>query len=231
VLALIRSYRERGLQTPFNAEVLGKAGVTESLVPRTLNSLRGLELIDEAGEPTAALLALRKASSADFAAKLADVVRGVYAEVFQFVDPAKDDVVRVGDAFRDFEPLGQRARMVTLFLGLSEAAGIIPEGTVRKAAPSSTRPKVAPRNSAIRSPAASGKRGPSVGPTANVRTAEGGFIPPALMGLLASLPIDGGGWTQDRRDKFVKTFESVLDFMVPIRDGGGDEQDEADDAE
>ena len=41
-------------------------------------------------------------------------------------------------------------------------------------------------------------------------------MPAPIEGLLATLPNEGDGWTQDRRDKFVKTFEAVLDFCFPI---------------
>ena len=41
-----------------------------------------------------------------------------------------------------------------------------------------------------------------------------GAVPPALMGLLASIP--ARGWTQEAREKFVTAFGHVLDFSVPI---------------
>jgi len=44
----------------------------------------------------------------------------------------------------------------------------------------------------------------------------GAGLPPAIAGLLASLPKEGEGWTQDRRDKFVNTFGAVIDFCFPI---------------
>ena len=43
-------------------------------------------------------------------------------------------------------------------------------------------------------------------------------LPPALSGLLQSLPASGQGWTQERRDAFVATFGAVIDFCFPIRD-------------
>jgi hypothetical protein len=37
-----------------------------------------------------------------------------------------------------------------------------------------------------------------------------------LVGLLASLPLDGDpNWTVERRRKFMTTFEAVLDFCFP----------------
>jgi len=40
-------------------------------------------------------------------------------------------------------------------------------------------------------------------------------IPEPLTGLLARLPSELG-WTQADRDKFLKTFGTVLDFCFPI---------------
>lgn len=40
-------------------------------------------------------------------------------------------------------------------------------------------------------------------------------LSPAIAGLLASLPPDGE-WTKTERDKFVRTFEAVLDFSFTV---------------
>jgi hypothetical protein len=41
-------------------------------------------------------------------------------------------------------------------------------------------------------------------------------LPPALSGLLESLPDASNGWTSTERDKFMTTFEAVLDFCIPV---------------
>ena len=50
-------------------------------------------------------------------------------------------------------------------------------------------------------------------------------LPPALAGLLASLPKNGMSWTKGKRDSFINAFSTVLDFVYPItetdeNDGG-----------
>lgn len=202
VLALIQSFRNRGLQTPFTPDVLARAGVQESLIPRTMQALRVLDLVDAEGAPTAQLEGLRRAAEGEYKPRLEAVIRAAYAEVFQFVDPAKDDAVKVRDAFRAFEPIGQIGRMVTLFLGLCQAAGIIPEGS-KKPAQTQRKPVTPYRPATVSAKAA--VRG------------VGGIVPPAISGLLGALPGNGKGWTQEDRDKFMRTFESVLDFSIPIR--------------
>ena len=62
-----------------------------------------------------------------------------------------------------------------------------------------------------------------------------GMIPPAIAGLLESLPPEGEGWTKAQREKFMVTFGSVLDFVIPVKEPGlrlqMDEADDTDDDE
>ena len=213
VFALIQAFRNRALPTPFTREVYVRAGVPESLVTRTSQTFRLLDLVDEAGNPTAEFEGLRRVGSSEYPQRLESIVPAAYADAIQFVDPAKDPPQKVRDVFRHYEPLGQLTRIVTLFLALCEAAGIIPEGT-RKVAP-----KASPAGNGKKKPDAarrSGGAGPTVSHKASVRSEGGGTIPPALMGLLASVPSDGASWTKQQRDKFMTAFGHVLDFTVPI---------------
>jgi hypothetical protein len=41
-------------------------------------------------------------------------------------------------------------------------------------------------------------------------------LPPALSGLLKSLPAASDGWTKDERARFLTTFQAVLDFCIPV---------------
>lgn len=213
VLDMIRGFRDRGLTTPFTSEVYARAGISESLIPRVKNSMEALDLVDGDGNPTPTLIALRQARTDEFQATLADAIKAAYSEVFQFVDPTKDDATRIADAFRSYEPHGQRARMVTLFMGLCEAAGIAKpadakssQRTARPAAPK-TRARAAnhPRGS-------SGAGAPPMNGAAPVP----GALHPAVAGLVASIPTNGRWWTREDRDRFMTTFGAVLDFAVPI---------------
>ena len=245
VMQVVNGYRNRGLSTPFTNEVLVRAGVSESLAPRTLKTMEGLDLINEKGEPTPNFDALRRATSADFKARLAEHLQGVYAEVFSFTDPAVDDVERVADAFRSYEPIGQRARMVTLFLGLCEAAGIV---TVATPARGALKPTTVVR-------AASKPKAKAPLKVAPVQRPDGGFvgagglptsrgqafnrdghpIPSVLITALADyLPLGGAGWTQARRDQFLTMFGQMIDFTTPIvaeQAAAADDDEDDDDAE
>lgn len=216
VLQLIGGFRDRGLTTPITSDVLMRAGVSESLVPRTLRTLEGLELIDTEGNPTPEMEGLRRVSSEEFKHRLEAIVKSVYAEVFQFTDPATDGAEKIADAFRAYEPIGQRGRMVTLFLGLCEAAGIIAEGTARKQAPSGNGVKRASKTGSGRKADASYRPASVSAAKAQLRNAADGMIPLPISGVLSKLPSEGTGWTKDQRATFLKAFEAMLDFSIPI---------------
>jgi hypothetical protein len=41
-------------------------------------------------------------------------------------------------------------------------------------------------------------------------------LPPAIAGLMASLPSPDDGWTKTQRDAFMTAFGVVLDFCFPV---------------
>src|SRR5690349_12129895 len=90
VLSVIDRARQRGLPPTVTKDVLMRAGVSESLIPRTLQSLQLLELINDDGTWTPNLETLRRAPESELQSTLAEIVRSVYADVFQYVDPSKD---------------------------------------------------------------------------------------------------------------------------------------------
>jgi hypothetical protein len=211
ILDIVDRFRDRGLVLPVTADVLVRAGVPESLVSRTLQALVTLDLFDKVGNPTETLEGIRLAPEAEYKKRLEDWLKGAYFDVFQFVDPTTDDESRIRDAFRSYQPQGQQSRMVTLFQGLCAAAGLVPENG--KSAPQTPRPA---RMSII-----------SSRPRVTVTPARGGVrkltavglpsgLPPALSGLLQSLPSNGDGWTKEKREKFLSAFATVVDLYFPV---------------
>lgn len=218
VLSLIERARTRGLPTPITKDVLLRAGVSESLVPRTMQALQLLELIAEDGAWTQNLESLRSVPEAGFQAILADIIRSVYEDVFKYIDPSKDSQTAIRDAFRGYNPHGQQDRMVPLFMGLCKRAGIVDSESaprtpreprqVKKTQPASRPPKAD-----LRQPIK-----PASSPTTG--------LPAPLTGLLAALPPEGAGWTKERRDQFLTTFGTLLDFCFPIRENEPEEHEE-----
>lgn len=143
ILEIIKRHRSRGLPSPVNAEVLGRSGISESLIPRTLYTLKVLDLVDEQDNPTEAMETLRLAPEAEFPNRLREWLNNSYADVLKFVDPETADETALRDAFRSYKPIGQQSRMVTLFAGLYGAAGV---GRDKAAPPRAMRRGRAPEN-------------------------------------------------------------------------------------
>jgi hypothetical protein len=127
VMDLVSRYRTRGLPTPVSAEVLSRAGISSSLISRTLYALQVLDLIDNAGQPTPTFEAIRKAPESEVKNRLVEWLNGAYADALKFVDPTTADEFAIRDAFRNYSPVAQQPRMVSLFMGLYAAAGVGPE--------------------------------------------------------------------------------------------------------
>ncbi|MBO6693599.1 MAG: DUF5343 domain-containing protein, partial [Parvibaculum sp.] len=66
IVDLITRNRSRGLPFPLTVESLGRVGVSDSLVSRTLQALVVLDLIDEKGNPTAIFEKIRLAPESEY---------------------------------------------------------------------------------------------------------------------------------------------------------------------
>src|ERR1700674_4011261 len=108
VTTVIDGYRNCGLGTPITHDVLIRAGVGESLTHRTLQSFRALELLDGEGMPTPTFTTLREARGEDFNSRGEAWLRSVYEDVLQYADPSTDTPERLAEAFRGYQPNGQR---------------------------------------------------------------------------------------------------------------------------
>jgi len=147
IVDLIERYRNRGLPSPVTADVLLRAGISQSLVSRTLYALQVLDLIDEQGLPTKTFEGIRLAPEAEYKQRLSEWLQGAYADVLKFVDPGVDDETKVRDAFRSYQPVGQQSRMITLFLSLLAVAGMVTDKRVSQPRRASRSPAPAYRTS------------------------------------------------------------------------------------
>lgn len=203
ILDVVTRHRTRGLPGAVDQDSLERAGISPSLVPRTLHALRTLDLITEDGRPSDVLEGIRLAPEAEYQQRLLEWLQGAYADALQFIDPSTDGEDAIRDAFRKYVPIGQQPRMVSLFSGLFAAAGVgveRPKQPAKKVAPSAApRPRAAQK----------------VAPKPDSQARQTG-IPAALSGLLLDIPDPATGWTQDKRDKFMSAFGVLLDYSIPI---------------
>ena len=146
VLDVLHRLRDRGIPNPLTPDSIQSIGVPDGNAHRTVQTFKFLGVVDDAGAPTAAATRLQQASTSEYSAVLAEIIRAAYQKVFELVDPAQDTDVAIADAFRRFEPAGQRYRMVPLFMGLCAEAGIIPpERAVQPRGPSAEAVRQRPR--------------------------------------------------------------------------------------
>ena len=225
IVDIVERYRSRGLPIPINGDVLSRAGISPSLIARTIQALQSLDLINPEGMPTPVLDGMRLAPQAEYQQRMAEWLNAAYADALQFVDPATADETAVRDAFRNYKPIGQQGRMVSLFTGLFKGAGIAPAKTPGVAT-TATRKKPLAATPAKRIP----KPPANQQMRHNDSTLKRDALHPAISGLLSSLPSVDQGWTQDARDRWYGAFGAVLDLALPPGAQRASDTAEADDA-
>jgi Family of unknown function (DUF5343) len=209
IVGLIERHRQKGLP-PVNDDVLARAGISASLISRTLQAMETLDLIDDQGKPTPTLEGLRLASESEYKQRLADWLRSAYADALSFVDPATDDEIKIRDAFRSYKPTGQQPRMVTLFTGLFAAAGVRPESkrsrsgstTKRRAKSNGSRTEDDPINSMANPPLSPPP--PSGGHDQNKHSKS------VINQLLDKFPAFDPSWTDDLKAKWFDGYQRLL---------------------
>jgi len=146
VLDVLHRLRDRGVPNPLTPESVQSIGVPDGNAHRTVQAFKLLGIVDDGGAPTELATRLRQATTDEYPAVLAEIVRGAYQKVFELVDPAQDTDIAIADAFRRFEPAGQRFRMVPLFMGLCAEAGLVPpERAVQPRGPTADVSRQKPR--------------------------------------------------------------------------------------
>jgi hypothetical protein len=218
VLEIVQRHRDKGLPPVVDSAVLERAGISHSLVPRTLQALEALDLIDAGGRPTRTFEGIRLAPESDLKVRLAEWLNTAYADALAFIDPATATESQIRDAFRHYKPVGQQSRMVTLFLGLYAAAGVSAD---RQRAKRQRSEKAAiPHAPSAGAPVAERGR-----PQRERQLVLGTNLPAHVGGLLTKLPNEGSGWTRQQRDKFMTAFGAVLDVCFPILTEGEREEE------
>jgi hypothetical protein len=230
---LLARNREKGLPNPLTAEALQRLGVSDSILTRTLQTFKTLDLIGEDGKHTEILESFRRLPEAEYLPAMAQWLEAAYDHALDIIDPATADETALRDAFRNYNPISMQPRMISLFTALFEAAGVrsaeLPKAATKKtsAAGTASRPSrlSTARVTPLRSAAAATNRA-----AANPMPSG---LHPAMAGMLASLPSQSQGWTQDARDRWYAAFGVILDLAFPPGTGAvvvEPQSDEAPDA-
>ena len=214
VVDVIRRFRERGLPEILSRQELHRLGAAEGNSDRIQKTLQFLDLIDAEGRRTELFDRIGKASTAEYEGTVAEVVRAAYAPILAIVDPAVDTDIAVNDAFRHYEPAGQRRQMVSLFLALCREAGIVSGG------PLDRKPRAKRENVTTRPPRAVVPNGRTA--TTERREEAPPDVPVGpdyrlLSALIQQLPREGR-WPSDRRERWLQAFTANIDLLIEVED-------------
>jgi hypothetical protein len=230
VLIVVRRLRERSLPNPLTAQELTRLSISEGLANRTLRALSFLGLIDEEGHRTATFERLGKASSNEYPELLGEILKEAYKDVFTIIDPAEATDIQINDAFRLYEPHAQRSRMINLFRGLCQEAGLMagepPQSVKRSRITTSKpmsqsngvkRPKPEPKDTEFESvPYQVSIPQASQPVTATPITSTPEYV--IMHGVLNKLPFTEKRWTQAEREKWLKAIAANVDMLFELKD-------------
>jgi hypothetical protein len=215
VLDIVRRFRERGLPEVLSRQELHRLGAAEGNSDRIQKTFQFLDLIDQTGKRTPTFDRLGKASSSEYQSVFAEVVRAAYAPILAIVDPKADTDIALNDAFRHYEPAGQRKQMVGLFLALCREAGLA------EATATSRRPTVRKEAAAAAQPRKTRMADRSEDSGGSDETLGADYR--LLSALIQQLPRDGK-WTQSRRDRWLQAFTANIDLLVEITNESSGEE-------
>lgn len=215
--------KERGVPARIDRSFLiGMSGAGQA---QYITGLRSLGLIDASGKVSSQLTEMVNGSISERKRLLRETLEARYAAAIE-LGRTNATTGQLVELFRsEYGASGDTARKaIAFFLNAAKYVGDIPLSPMfqtPKVSSSGTRRKKSRDDDANSGPGDSENNPPPSPPAMDVH--------PALAGVLSELPRQGGGWTIERREAFMTTFQAVVNFTIPIV--GDDEyaDDEGDD--
>jgi len=212
LISVLERVRSRNLPDGIDLDYLRDMGIPDGTVHRTFFALRFLKLVEEEGDLTEALKSIGRSTDEEYRAILSGLIREAYSEAFNVIDPAENSQAEILNVFRRYNPASQRQRMVIFFLGMCREAGIPTLDVPRQRAmgrSGETRETPVPRT---RRGTASLKGTGTLRARASAQSLD---LPPALEGLVKSLPPLGTPLSKERRDQWIEVVRVTLAFLYP----------------
>jgi hypothetical protein len=218
VLQVLHRCRARGLLSPLTPAALQQIGVASTMTWRTLQALRFLGLIDGEGNLLEPLEQLQQTAAEEYRSRLREIIRAAYLPVFTVVDPARDSLAQVSAAFRHYEPGGQRAKMVMLFLGLCKEAGMAQPARTRAGRQShQDQQPMGPALRVAREESTGGQESHRrAGMPAGRKCAPPSAIDyQVISAIIQQLPRNAC-WTMARRERWLKAMTAAIDLLIEV---------------
>lgn len=216
MLVLLGRIRKGWTPSSIDGGEMARAGITSGNANRTITTLQFLGLIDEDNNTTSTWKAIATSTTNDYPKVLEGVLRNAYSFIFEIhPNPAEATDVDIANAFAKSEPLNQRTRMVSLFRGLCQEAGLIAGDPLTRDRKTNTK-QSGSKNTKNNS---SEDFNPKIQKT---------FIAPPvvdsslrwyndLQTLMGRLPNpDNPRWTKTERDRWLTALQSMLDLLIKI---------------
>ena len=90
VQAIPHRLRQMNMPLRSNRNFLQSTGISESIIPRVMSTLRFLSLTNDFAEPTNALRNLAKGPDEEYINLLKRIIEEAYADAFLVINPSRD---------------------------------------------------------------------------------------------------------------------------------------------
>lgn len=216
MLLILGRIRKGWVPNQIDKGEMEKVGITASNANRTIAALEYLGLTNEDNRTTDTWKAIATSTTNDYPKVLEGILRNAYPSIFEIhPNPADATDVEIGNAFAKSEPLNQRGRMVSLFRGLCQEAGLIkgePLTRERKPTTKQTTQKATSKNGDEK----------TTEPEKHKNWAEA-FEPinhslkwyNDLATLMARLPDPANPkWTLQEKERWLAALQAMLDLLI-----------------